>query len=490
MTDTLPTGFSFAPTPLDTTASTASVTCAAPSGQTITCTIPAAALPAGATATVVLRARADASTAPDPGAGYPNLAVLDHPDDPAPPDPTCRQVAPTLTAAAAISDSSNNVACADTPLVAQADLGIVKQVQGQDGNPDPVAVAAGQTITYTLTVTNAGPSDASGVVVTDSFPAVFIQVTLGTVTPPSLGCTLAPPGTQFVLTCDAATMAAGSTATVTLTAVVPVGLPDGAVIPNTATVAARTPQVPDALPNSDTASVEVGAVADLSVTKSVTPAETVSGGSVTYTLSVSNAGPSDAADATLSDTFPAQLQGVTVVDDGPYTCAPIVGNTLTCTIASHPVGVDATITVNATVVPGTYLDLMTVSNSATVSSQTTDPDPADNAATATFRPLDPHRSSVTKTATPGSIPEPGGDVSFAVSVTNTGNVAVSLTSLVDNVHGDVNGKGSCVVPQSLAPGATYACAFTAFVGGVGGTVETRRGHGQGRHARGSPGHRV
>ena len=160
-----------------------------------------------------------------------------------------------------------------------------------------------------------------------------------------------------------------------------------------------------------------------------------------------------------------------MVDDGPYTCAPIVGNTLTCTIASHPVGVDATITVNATVVPGTYLDLTTVSNSATVSSQTTDPDPADNAATATFKIRSTPTISVTKTATPGSIPEPGGDVSFAVSVTNTGNVAVSLTSLVDNVHGDVNGKGSCVVPQSLAPGATYACAFTAFVGGVGGTVE-------------------
>ena len=28
------------------------------------------------------------------------------------------------------------------------------------------------------------------------------------------------------------------------------------------------------------------------------------------------------------------------------------------------------------------------------------------------------------------------------------------------------------MPQSLAPGATYGCAFTAFVGGVGGTVET------------------
>jgi uncharacterized repeat protein (TIGR01451 family) len=267
-------------------------------------------------------------------------------------------------------------------------------------------------------------------------------------------------------------MPAGSTGTVTLTAVVPADLPDGTVIGNTATLTSRTPQVPDTLPNTDTASVKVGAVADLSVTKSVTPAETVSGGGVTYTLSVSNAGPSDAANVTLSDTSPAQLQGVTVVDDGPYTCAPLVGNTLTCTIASHPVGVDATITVKAAVVPGTYPDGTTVTNTATISSATTDPTPANDAATATFKIRSIPTISVTKTATPTSVPEPGGDVSFAVSVTNTGNVAVSLTSLVDSIHGDLNGKGTCAVPQSLAPGASYACSFTAFVRGIGGTVET------------------
>ena len=147
-------------------------------------------------------------------------------------------------------------------------------------------------------------------------------------------------------------MPAGSTATVTLTAVVPADLPDGAVIANTATVTAATPQVPDDLPNSDTASVKVGALADLCVSKTVTPAETVAGGTVAYTLAVSNDGPSGAGNVSLTDTFPAQLQGIAVVDDGPIP-APVVGNTLTCTIASHPVGVVATITVTATVAPGT-----------------------------------------------------------------------------------------------------------------------------------------
>jgi uncharacterized repeat protein (TIGR01451 family) len=378
----------------------------------------------------------------------------------------------TVSSSTTDPNSANNTATDTNTVDTAADLGIDKKVEGQDGNPVPVAVTAGQTITYTLIVTNAGPSDASGVVISDPLPAVFTQVTLGAVTPSSLGCNLAPPGAQFVLTCNAATMAAGSTATVTLTAVVPGDLPDGTIIANTASVTAGTPQVPDTLPNTDTASVKVGAVADLSVTKGVSPAETVSGGTVTYTLAVSNAGPSGADNATLSDTFPAQLQGATVVDDGPYTCAPVVGNTLTCTIASHPVGVVATITVTATVVPGTYLDLMTVSNTATVSSQITDPNPTDNTATATFKIRSTPAISVTKTATPSTVPEPGGEVSFAIKVTNTGNVPVSLTSLVDNVHGDVNGKGTCALPQSLAPGASYACSFAAFVGGNAGTIET------------------
>ena len=86
---------------------------------------------------MTLRARAAASTAPDSGAAYPNLVVVDHPGDPAPPNPVCQRVAPTLAAAAAVGDSSNNVDCADTPVVAQADLGIDKKVEGQDGNPVP-----------------------------------------------------------------------------------------------------------------------------------------------------------------------------------------------------------------------------------------------------------------------------------------------------------------------------------------------------------------
>lgn len=82
---------------------------------------------------------------------------------------------------------------------------------------------------------------------------------------------------------------------------------------------------------------------------------------------------------------------------------------------------------------------------------------------------------VTKAATPDSLWEPGGDVSFDVLVENTSETRVTVTSLVDSSIGDlaVFGQSTCSVPQSLAPagdeGSTYSCTFSAFIGGDPGT---------------------
>jgi uncharacterized repeat protein (TIGR01451 family) len=85
----------------------------------------------------------------------------------------------------------------------------------------------------------------------------------------------------------------------------------------------------------------------------------------------------------------------------------------------------------------------------------------------------PSSIQVTKTANPTSIQEPGGMVSFAVSVKNTSAVdSVTISSLVDNVYGNLDGKGTCEVPQTLAPGASYDCSFTGPVNGAAGSSHT------------------
>ena len=81
---------------------------------------------------------------------------------------------------------------------------------------------------------------------------------------------------------------------------------------------------------------------------------------------------------------------------------------------------------------------------------------------------------VDKVALPGNLPAPGGTVRFLVGLSNSSSITdpLTLTSLVDDIHGDLNGQGTCSVPQLLAPRGLYVCEFTADVTGSAGYSET------------------
>jgi len=82
--------------------------------------------------------------------------------------------------------------------------------------------------------------------------------------------------------------------------------------------------------------------------------------------------------------------------------------------------------------------------------------------------------TVDKLALPASLPAPGGPVTFTVSIQNSSAATdpLTITSLVDDVHGNLNGRGTCSVPQNLAPGQSYLCQFTETVSGSAGYAET------------------
>jgi len=78
--------------------------------------------------------------------------------------------------------------------------------------------------------------------------------------------------------------------------------------------------------------------------------------------------------------------------------------------------------------------------------------------------------TVTKTPSPASMPEPGGDVDFAVVVTNGTAEPVSLYELTDSDFGNLAGgaaisASNCALPATIAGSDTYTCIFTAAVGG-------------------------
>ena len=98
---------------------------------------------------------------------------------------------------------------------------------------------------------------------------------------------------------------------------------------------------------------------------------------------------------------------------------------------------------------------------------------------------------VAKSASPSTLPEPGGTATFTVTVTNPVDAVepIKLTGLVDSVFGNLNGDGDCDVPQDLDPGEQYTCTFTGPVAGNGGDTHTNEVTGTARTTTGtrSPG---
>lgn len=137
------------------------------------------------------------------------------------------------------------------------------------------------------------------------------------------------------------------------------------------------------LGNGNTTNTSITAVqlsADLSITKTDGVTLAVPGGALTYTVTVSNAGPDPALSSTVSDTLPASLTGNwTCVGAGGGTCTASGSGNINDTV-NLPVGSSVTYTVSGTISPSAT---GTLSNTATVSppGSVTDPNPSNNTAT-------------------------------------------------------------------------------------------------------------
>jgi hypothetical protein len=119
------------------------------------------------------------------------------------------------------------------------------------------------------------------------------------------------------------------------------------------------------------------------------------------------------------------------------------------------------------------------SETDTVTAAATDPQgntvTGQDDATVTINDVQPSLS-VDKTAQPTSLAEPGGLVTFTVVVTNTSASTdpVTITSLTDDIHRNLNIQGTCVgaVGTTIQPDGSFSCSFTATVSGNAGYSET------------------
>jgi uncharacterized repeat protein (TIGR01451 family) len=192
---------------------------------------------------------------------------------------------------------SSNVDEEWTAIGCLADLNI-----GKSDDPDPVN--AGETLTYTLWTTNEGPSLATNVVVTDTLPAGLCGFDY---LPPN--CHRDPSaGDLETVVCDMGTLSAGESGPIEVRMTVCPGS-TGRLL-NQAEVRS---DVPDSSPgnNRQEEQTAIGALADLHLEKSRCPDLVVAGSRLTYTLHVTNDGPSDALDVTVTDTLPVGTRFIT-----------------------------------------------------------------------------------------------------------------------------------------------------------------------------------
>ena len=246
-------------------------------GSTVTCSVS----PAGGLAS---------------GASLPDITVTVVPTLAAVPSVTNTATVANINDVNPDNDSSSSVTAVQGVAVV-ADLAVTKT----DG---VTSVTAGGTTTYTIRVTNGGPDPVTGAILADpavaglAKTAVACAATPGECTGPTTPSVAELEGGTFALPALASGQAYAISVTADVTAA------SGGVA-NTASVAAPTGvSDPDGRNDSATDSDTVtpaAVVADLAIAKTDGTASVAAGGTTTYTITVTNDGPSPVTGAILAD---------------------------------------------------------------------------------------------------------------------------------------------------------------------------------------------
>jgi len=333
------------------------------------------------------------------------------------------------------TNSANNSASATVSAVSGIDVAITKTAQS-------ASVYAGAPLSYLLKVSNNGVIAATSVTVDDVLPA-----SLAFVSAAGTGWNCVYQSSDRRVTCFLASLAASTSSAITLN-VVPSGSA-GAVIANSASVS--SPDFSDTVPANDSSSttVTLSAPADLSLSAS---GSTTGGNSSTqvdtYVLTLVNNGPGTATGIVVSDAMSGgdlskYAAGCTVVASSGTLSTPSPWSNATLSsgaswaIASLASGASATLTFSCT-----GDNNKGVTNSASVSSSSYDPNSANNSASAmvidgTAKNID---LSLSKTVS-------------AATVLTGGTLTYTLT--VSNLSTTDNATGIITVTDTLPPGMGY-----------------------------------
>jgi uncharacterized repeat protein (TIGR01451 family) len=316
-------------------------------------------------------------------------------------------------------------------------------------NPKSQTIDSGGTANFTITVTNTGTTTLTNVTVTDAQAPGCANSAIGTLTA----------GQSTSYTCSLAGVTSSFTNSATATGHPPVG-PD-VTATDTAPVTVNPVIPPPPAPPAPTI--------DLSITKTGAPNPATVGNQVTWTMVVTNNGPSGATGVTVADPVPAGTTFVSVATT-QGTCTG--GAAVSCQLGSMAAGSSVTITlVTLASTKGT------LTNTATTVGNETETNTANNTATASvvvngaFVPTPPVRYCTAINVAPKRTLFVGRKTTLTLKVTQNGKAvagiririkgaSLSLTTSRSNAKGlvKVTVKPKRAGILSFAPVSSKGCA--------------------------------
>jgi uncharacterized repeat protein (TIGR01451 family) len=293
----------------------------------------------------------------------------------------------------------------------------------------------GTTGSYTITVSNSGTGPTSGTVtVTDTLPA---GLTPQPFTNPVNGWTCGIAGQ--VVTCTRSNVLNAGSSYPTIPVNVSVLQTAANSVTNSATVSGGGGNISTANDTANDATTVVSS-ADLSLTKTADNSTPTINQNVTFTLTLANAGPSNASGVTVTDALPA---GLSFVSATPSAGTSYNSGTGVWTIGAVSSGANATLQIVAKVTASG-----TITNTAQVTAAT-EPDPdstpnnnnagEDDQASAALTVAAPPVITLCKTfpgqtcVPPPSLPaqQPGADITYVIIFTNSGGSPAQGLTITD-----------------------------------------------------------
>ncbi len=292
-------------------------------------------------------------------------------------------------------------------------------------------INAGETISFSILVSNIGLGDATGVTVQDTLPTGIAW------SEDSDSCSIAA-GT---LSCNFGTLPAREQRTVTLTGTAPAAV--CGTVPNTATVSATNEPASAGSDNSSSATVTVNCP-DLEIVKTAVKSPINAGDTAGFTIKVTNIGVGEAKNVTITDQLPA---GITWTLDPAVQGCSITSGTLNCTFDALASGASINLAISGET---DAADCGTLTNTATTAASNEPEDQTgNNTSTATMIVNCPDLK-IEKTAPVGVI-NAGDTASFKIVITNLGPGTAYDATMTDTLPAGIT--------WSLDP-AVEGCSIT------------------------------